>query len=252
MSASASSGLLVEQSCGAPLPVHPPRQPSSAKMKREEERATLARARREVSVSQRELQRCASLPGTRTSKTSSIWVNPNRVVSVEARVQHAVEEMAGSTLERDPYPAIGPPTRNDRYRATGCSYQYRRREPSREVAGQWARLSARHRTESERVGASAREHAWRDHSPARQRATMGADRLTRLASATAPMLGMSRSMSCTSLNSYDDFRRLTAGRQMYLSPFVDKPHPAVEVSLKAYTRGAPSRSIQSRGATASL
>lgn len=90
------------------------------------------------------------------------WSNPNRLPSEQQRVEEA-ESTARSIFLRHPaFPKEGPSARNHSFSFMGGAYDYRAREPSKEVAGSVPILRVKPRTEAARVNAEAQDQGRRD------------------------------------------------------------------------------------------
>lgn len=80
------------------------------------------------------------------------WSNPDRV----AHERERIEEVLKSSLYmvHPPYPKAGGGMKNREFSYMGSSYDYRQRQPSKEIAGTCSFMRTKPRTESERINLS--------------------------------------------------------------------------------------------------
>jgi len=79
------------------------------------------------------------------------WASADQVLSAHDRVEQAVASASAAFLQSPPYPPQGGGGKNVEFSYMSAVYDYRRRQPSLEVSGNWSIMRTRPRTESARI-----------------------------------------------------------------------------------------------------
>eukprot|EP00908_Phaeocystis_cordata_P016820 Transcript_28137.p1 GENE.Transcript_28137~~Transcript_28137.p1 ORF type:complete len:383 (-),score=113.61 Transcript_28137:43-1113(-) len=88
------------------------------------------------------------------------WQNPNRVLHERERIEAVLD--SALYMRHPPYPKQGGGIKNLGFSYMSAAYDYRQRQPSKEVSGTVSMLRTRPRTESERINKSLQEDSLLD------------------------------------------------------------------------------------------
>ena len=83
------------------------------------------------------------------------WATADKVLHERDRIQRAVDAAEASFLRHPPYPKSGGGVKNVDFSYMKSGYDYRLREPSKEISGTWPIMRVRPLTESARINESA-------------------------------------------------------------------------------------------------
>ncbi|KAL1528660.1 hypothetical protein AB1Y20_009997 [Prymnesium parvum] len=87
----------------------------------------------------------------REKEVGSEWASARRLATERERIEAAVSQASSTYLRHPPYPKHGSGIRNMEFSYMSSSYDYRMRQPSKEVAGTWPFMRTRPRSESARI-----------------------------------------------------------------------------------------------------
>jgi len=179
------------------------------------------------------------------------WANPNRLLSEADRIETAERDAKAAFLRNPTFPKEGGSVKNAEFSFMSNTYNYRQREPSKEIAGSVSILRVKPRTESERVNATVKDEGMRDvlaggiwtldnkygnppanvplpiGSPFRQPATE-----RQLSPSRGGFSATFRSTKSASIDRYDNGERWLHHRE----EFVDTAHNKVAASLRSEQR----------------
>ena len=79
------------------------------------------------------------------------FAHADRVLHERQRIDQAVSESTAAFLQNPPYPKQGGGTKNLEFSYMSAGYDYRQRQPSKEVSGTWPIMRTRALTESARI-----------------------------------------------------------------------------------------------------
>ena len=96
----------------------------------------------------------------RAKELGGDWASANRVPTAAQRIDQVLA--TSGFMKHPPYPKAGGGVVNREFSNVAASYNYRARQPSKEVAGRHARLTAKPRTESERIQTTIQDEQLRD------------------------------------------------------------------------------------------
>lgn len=90
------------------------------------------------------------------------WASADRVLPERERIDRAVADATAAFLQNPPYPKQGGGVKNVEFSYMSAGYNYRQRQPSKEVSGTWPIMRTRAITESARINEQVASQSTRD------------------------------------------------------------------------------------------